>query len=133
MFLSIFLDFRPAHRRVSLCERRSSPPYRIGADRQVRPFGTVTGPVLGILNVDRRREGGASWPRRGAPSHTDGITEAKSPMGEFFGDERLRDLLALHAGAPVAGLCARVADAIEEFQGGVRHDDATLLGVRRSG
>jgi serine phosphatase RsbU (regulator of sigma subunit) len=100
----------------------------------VRPFGTVTGPVLGILNVDRYTEKEERLGRGEALLlYTDGITEAKSPMGEFFGDERLRDLLALHAGAPMAGLCARVADAIEEFQGGVRHDDATLLAVRRSG
>jgi len=134
IFLSIFLGYLDLRTGAFRYANAGHPlPYRIASDGRVRPFGSVTGPVLGILNVGRYTE---KEERLGHGEalllYTDGITEAKSPMGEFFGDERLQGLLAQHADAPIAALCARVADAIEEFQGGVRHDDATLLAVRRA-
>jgi len=135
IFLSIFLAYLDLRSGVVRYANAGHPlPYRIAADGGVRTFGTVTGPVLGILNVGRYTEKEERLGRGEALLlYTDGITEAKSPMGEFFGDERLRGLLAEHAGAPVAALCTRVAAVIEEFQGGIRHDDATLLAVRRPG
>ena len=134
MFLSIFLGYLELRSgRFRYANAGHPLPYRIAIDGEVEPFGSVTGPVLGILNVGRYAEDEAHLGRGEALLlYTDGITEAKSPRGEFFGDERLRGLLERHAEEPVAELCARVAEAIEEFQGGVRHDDATLLAVRRS-
>jgi phosphoserine phosphatase RsbU/P len=135
IFLSIFLGYLDLRSGAFRYANAGHPlPYRIAADGEVRRFGTVTGPVLGILNVGRYAEQEERLGRGEALLlYTDGITEAKSPLGEFFGDERLRGLLAEHGRAPVAALCTRVAAAIEEFQGGIRHDDATLLAVRRSG
>jgi sigma-B regulation protein RsbU (phosphoserine phosphatase) len=134
MFLSIFLGYLDLRSGAFRYANAGHPvPYRIAADGEVLPFGTVTGPVLGILDVGRYAEQEERLGRGEALLvYTDGITEAKSPLGEFYGDARLRDLLAQHADAPVAELCSSVAAAIDEFQGGIRHDDATLLAVRRS-
>jgi len=134
MFLTIFLgylDFRTGAFRYA---NAGHPlPYGIAADGTVRPFGSVTGPVLGILDVGRYAEKEERLgPGEALVLYTDGVTEAESPGGEFFGHERLRRLLAANARAPVSDLCARVAETLEEFQGAVRHDDATFLAVRRS-
>ncbi|GAB2866344.1 PP2C family protein-serine/threonine phosphatase [Nocardioides pacificus] len=61
--------------------------------------------------------------------YTDGITEARSPDGEFFGQERLVDLVVrnLAAGLPPAETMRRVVQALLEHQSGDLDDDATLL------
>jgi phosphoserine phosphatase RsbU/P len=66
--------------------------------------------------------------------YTDGVTEAFSPDGEMFGDQRLLEtLLGMNAGIE----CAEQAlDAIEnalvEFvQDAPRADDLTLLALKR--
>ena len=61
--------------------------------------------------------------------YTDGITEARSPEGEFFGDARLVDLLARHLAGdlPAAETMRRVVRALLDHQQGQLSDDATLL------
>ncbi len=61
--------------------------------------------------------------------YTDGVTEARSPDGEFFGPERLVDLLSrnLAGGLPVPETMRRVVRALLAHQQGQLTDDATLL------
>jgi hypothetical protein len=68
--------------------------------------------------------------------YTDGVVEARSPQGEFFGVERLTDLLARHEAAALspAETIRRVVRSLMEHQQGHLNDDATLLLVEyRSG
>jgi serine/threonine protein phosphatase PrpC len=67
--------------------------------------------------------------------YTDGVTEARSPAGDFFGQERLVDLLARHlaAGLPAPETVRRVVHALLDHQGGSLDDDATLLMVEWHG
>jgi serine phosphatase RsbU (regulator of sigma subunit) len=57
------------------------------------------------------------------------VTEARSPSGDFFGEERLADLLVrnLAAGLPTPETMRRMVRALLEHQAGQLHDDATLL------
>nr|WP_276612079.1 PP2C family protein-serine/threonine phosphatase [Kineococcus vitellinus] len=60
---------------------------------------------------------------------TDGIVEARSAAGEFFGTERLVDFLeraALTTFGP-AETVRRLVQAVLEHQGGLLQDDATVL------
>jgi serine/threonine protein phosphatase PrpC len=61
--------------------------------------------------------------------YTDGVVEARSPSGEFFGQERLVDLVTrnLAAGLPAPETMRRVTQALLEHQSGDLDDDATLL------
>jgi serine/threonine protein phosphatase PrpC len=61
--------------------------------------------------------------------YTDGVTEARSPTGAFFGDRALADLLARNfsAGLPAPETMRRVVRALLEHQHGRLTDDATLL------
>jgi Stage II sporulation protein E (SpoIIE) len=61
--------------------------------------------------------------------YTDGVTEARSPGGEFFGQERLVDMVLrnLAAGLATPETMRRVVHALLEHQAGHLDDDATLL------
>lgn len=61
--------------------------------------------------------------------YTDGVTEARSPEGEFFGVQRLTDLLArnLAGGLPAPETMRRVVRALLEHQQDELDDDATML------
>lgn len=73
--------------------------------------------------------------RRGdlALFYTDGITDAKSPGGELFGEERLDDTLcALPKPVTPASAVEAIARAVGEFEGGGQlSDDQTLLALGR--
>jgi hypothetical protein len=67
--------------------------------------------------------------------YTDGVIEARSPDGEFFGQDRLVDLIArnLAAGLPAPETMRRVVHALLDHQAGDLDDDATLLLVEWHG
>jgi Stage II sporulation protein E (SpoIIE) len=66
---------------------------------------------------------------------TDGITEARSPAGEPFGDERLTEMVAglVDDGLPAAEILRRSVRSVLDHQDGRSGDDATLLLVRWPG
>ena len=61
--------------------------------------------------------------------YTDGVTEARSPDGDFFGPERLIDLISrnLAGGLPTPETMRRVVRALLAHQQDRLSDDATLL------
>ena len=61
--------------------------------------------------------------------YTDGVTEARSPAGEFFGEQRLVDMIVRHmaAGLPAPETLRRVVRALLEHQQGRLTDDASLV------
>ncbi len=63
--------------------------------------------------------------------YTDGITDANSPTGEFFGRERLRDTVSTAGGVSAHDLCDLIFEHVDCFQAGaVQHDDMALLVVK---
>jgi serine phosphatase RsbU (regulator of sigma subunit) len=61
--------------------------------------------------------------------YSDGVTDARSPTGEFFGEQRLADLIVrnLAAGLPAPETMRRVVRALLDHQQGRLDDDASLL------
>ena len=63
-------------------------------------------------------------------AYSDGVVEAQSPDGEFFGEERLARVLASCDPAPSAAVAA-VLEAVDEFAGDTPpYDDITLVAAR---
>lgn len=65
--------------------------------------------------------------------YTDGTTEARSPSGDFFGEDMLRETLLRVCRAGVEHVPQGVLDAVEEFAGGDLHDDIAMVAVRFDG
>lgn len=67
--------------------------------------------------------------------HTDGVTDARSPTGEYFGQDRLIDSMsrALAADLPAAETMRRLVHTLLDHRDGQLDDDATLLMVRWHG
>jgi serine phosphatase RsbU (regulator of sigma subunit) len=64
-------------------------------------------------------------------AHTDGVTEARSVDGTFYGDVRYERLLGRLAGADASTIVRTVVDDVTAFRAGADpNDDVTLLVVR---
>jgi phosphoserine phosphatase RsbU/P len=60
--------------------------------------------------------------------YSDGLTEAESPTGQFFGNDRLRKILRARAREGCAALHAALLEAVEKHtEGAVPADDVTLV------
>lgn len=133
MFVTIFLGLYDVRTGLLRYANAGHPrPYRVCARGRVTAFGEVTGPILAIPDV---REYGEAEERLAVGDrlmlYTDGVTEARSPGGGFYGHRRLKGVLARHAGAGVKRFCERVARDVDAFQAGRRQDDATVLALQR--
>jgi serine phosphatase RsbU (regulator of sigma subunit) len=62
--------------------------------------------------------------------YTDGVTEAASPKGEEFGEERLIQTLHRHREMAAAPLLNTVIEAVERFSPGEQGDDITVVSLR---
>jgi phosphoserine phosphatase RsbU/P len=86
------------------------------------------GPVLGVFADATYHQGTVSVQTGDRlVFFTDGITEARRPDDEEFGEARLIDHAVRNRGCSAPALQARLADAVASFTGGVFQDDATLI------
>jgi serine phosphatase RsbU (regulator of sigma subunit) len=103
----------------------------------ITPHGTralrPTGPALGLGPDAAFRAAQARLERgHGLFAFTDGLVEARSPAGEVFGAERLRDALRAN-GTSATTLVRGVLEALHAFTGQAEpHDDVTLLAASRT-
>lgn len=63
--------------------------------------------------------------------YTDGVNEAESADGDFFGTQRLEEELSAHIGASGADVLTAVLERVADFaQDAVQSDDITVLAMR---
>ena len=61
---------------------------------------------------------------------SDGVPEATSPNGEFFGDERIEQVVRRVAEAAAQDLVRGIVGRVTKFEGGApRNDDIACVGV----
>lgn len=65
--------------------------------------------------------------------YTDGAIEARDEAGEFFGEQRLRDILLARSGFGSHGLCQHVLDELDAFTGSALDDDIALVVLEFAG
>jgi PAS domain S-box-containing protein len=105
-------------------------PLLVRPDGQVEEIGPP-GRALGVFDDAELGVGSLRFmPGETLVLYTDGVTEARSPDGDFFGDERLRRLLHSCSGLDAAGIAARIKNVVLDFQEGYPRDDLAVLVLR---
>ncbi|HEX9993542.1 MAG TPA: SpoIIE family protein phosphatase [Acidimicrobiales bacterium] len=104
---------------------RTSPTH--GPDRIGRP-----GTLLGVLASPSLHDTTVRLvPGDSVTFFTDGVTEARTGgRGRFYGEERLRDLLAAHREEDAATTAAAVVHDVLSAQDGVASDDVAVVVLR---
>ena len=64
--------------------------------------------------------------------YTDGVVEARSPAGFFFGEEQLMALLRSSVTLDASTIASRIEDAVLNFQEQAPRDDVAVLVLRVS-
>jgi phosphoserine phosphatase RsbU/P len=110
-----------------------NPPIWLeGAKRRIVPLAR-TGAALGIIENLPMEDRTIKF----APSdflllYTDGLTEAFSPNGEMYGDERLQMVLQTTQAGSARGMLDAVEESARRFMGPFPPaDDLTMMGVLR--
>ena len=93
------------------------------------------GTVIGPMPDARFRRGYANIPPGGIlVLCTDGILERRDPSGEFFGEERLKELVIASARLSASEILERIYETALTFGAGRGwDDDATVVIVKRTG
>lgn len=122
---------------VHSCLAGHEPPmiYRRGSDtvEQLEPGGLALGVFRDIEDrlSEKRIE---TEPGDLILCYSDGVTDCRSPKGELFGRDRLKDLVRTGAGGGASGLLEHLHSELEDFRAGAeRSDDVTLVIIEATG
>jgi sigma-B regulation protein RsbU (phosphoserine phosphatase) len=91
------------------------------------------GPALGIMHEASFTEGRAQLEKEDLfLVYSDGLTEAQNEQGEFFGEQRLLDLLPKVSGLPADQIGENLVREVDLFIGEARaHDDLSIALLKR--
>ncbi|MGB3635428.1 MAG: SpoIIE family protein phosphatase [Rubrobacteraceae bacterium] len=119
--------------KLTLARSGHPPPLLMRGDGCVKELGEP-GRAIGVFehleleNLTLRLE-----PEDTLVLYTDGITEARSADGTFFGEERLKKLVRDCAGLNAVAVAGRIKDAVLDHRGGGPGDDLAILVLRVCG
>ncbi|MEO1083989.1 MAG: SpoIIE family protein phosphatase, partial [Acidobacteriota bacterium] len=108
------------------------PPLvrRLDGSVEELPLGRHRLPVGSMPKSDYERQEVELEPGELVLAYSDGVTDARSPEGEFYGEERLLELVSSMPGTDPDALVAAVLSSVKEFtRGALLYDDVTLLAV----
>ena len=106
------------------------PPLLVSPEGTVEEVG-CSGRVLGVFPEAELKDTSLRlMPGEALVLYTDGVTEARSPDGDFFGEGRLRHLLSSCAGCDAVTFARRIKSVVLDFQEGYPRDDLAVLVLR---
>lgn len=136
MFVTAFYAIlEPLTGRLIYSNGGHPPGYLINPSRSKDPIQRLrpTGMALGVSEQ-------AQWKQKiekFSPGdflilYTDGITEAQNPRGQFFGEERLLDIVLGKKNSSAEQILEAVLDNVHRFVGSTpRQDDIAMIVIRR--
>jgi sigma-B regulation protein RsbU (phosphoserine phosphatase) len=110
------------------------PPCRVDPQGNISSPEKATTTIVGIDKELRSAEEELTLnPGDLLLLYTDGVTEAHSPEGQLYGDERFKQLLSNKcASEKVEKVCETIVHTVTDFQKDAQYDDITVLALRRS-
>lgn len=134
MFATVFLAvLDPVYGRLDYVNAGHEPALVIAPDGSIREL-RPTGPALGLLpDAEFGAVEGTLELGHSLFAFTDGLVEARSPAGEVYGSERLREVLRANGNGSASDLVGGVLEALRLFTRQAEpHDDLTLLAATRT-
>ena len=127
-YATVFYSTLDAAGRLQWANAGHCAPVLLHRDGRMQTIET-TGLPLGMLEeAEWLLESVQLEPGDKLVIYSDGLTEAESSDGQFFGVPRLRQLLREHAGVDCEALHKVVLDSVERYtEGSVLSDDITLV------
>jgi sigma-B regulation protein RsbU (phosphoserine phosphatase) len=133
MFATLFFGmFDPSNGQLAYINAGHNPPFIVSAEGEVKAKLKAHGPAVGMFpGVEYEIDYGQIDPGDILFAYTDGVTEARAPNLEFFGESRLLGLLSEPAHT-VTEMVSRVESALSAFiADAVQFDDITMIAIRR--
>jgi PAS domain S-box-containing protein len=116
--------------KVTVCRAGHAPPILLKADGSIHKIGHP-GYAIGVFdNASFVEEETRLAPGDALVFYTDGVLEARSPDGAFFGEERLVNLLRSSVDVGASIIANRVEAAALGFQEDDPRDDIAVLVLR---
>jgi phosphoserine phosphatase RsbU/P len=131
MYATLFMALLdPVTNLVQYINAGHNPPGIVAAGN-IRQWIRTTGPAIGIIpEAEYKQMSTKVEPGEILFLYTDGITEARSPSGEFFSKTRLVSLLSTPTDS-AAALVNRFNNAVKEHAAGIiPYDDITMVALR---
>ena len=132
MFATVFIGILdPVSGKLSYINGGNEPPLIVGKDGKVHATLTRTGPAIGAIAQAKFTVKETTLASDDLlVAFTDGIPDTQNIDGEFFGNERLRELLMSHS-SPTQLLNEIELDLGQFIGEAEQFDDITLLAIKR--
>ena len=129
VFITIFLAvYEITTGKIKYVNAGHQPPYVLNVKNEIKKFGVTTSTIVGMLDDAKYTECEAQLEiNECLVAYTDGIPDARSPEGHFFGEGKFIEILKSNVDLSVKEQCEKVMDEISKFQSEILADDATLL------
>ena len=115
---------------LTYCSAGHPPSLLIRASGEVESLDVQSG-VVGAFHEMRYRNGYVRLSEGDMLLlYTDGTTEARSPTGDFFGDEGLRDAIMMQAPRGFEGFLDRMLNVLDNFTERRLEDDVAMVLLR---
>jgi serine phosphatase RsbU (regulator of sigma subunit) len=118
--------------RITVSRGGHPPPFLLRTDGSIYKVGEP-GRAIGVFSdVNVTDQEASLAPGDALILYTDGVVEARSPDGLFFGEERLMALLRSSVALDASIIAGRIEDAVLNFQGQALRDDVAVMVLRIS-
>jgi serine phosphatase RsbU (regulator of sigma subunit) len=134
MFATVFMAvLEPEHGGIDYLNAGHEPALLVSRDGRVTEL-RPTGPALGMIPDVRFTAAQAKLePGQTLLAFTDGLVEGRSPTGEGFGGDRLREVVRAHSAESAAELMQGIVESLKAFARQAEpHDDLTMLVAQRN-
>ena len=131
MFVTVFYGvLDPTHNTLTYCNAGHNPPYIISSEneKEIQPL-TKTGMALGVVDdMDWEQKTVALNKGDVLVLYTDGISEAQNKKGDFYGENRMLDVLKANQNSTALQIQDSIMNDISKFMNEAPMlDDLTLM------
>lgn len=134
MFITMFLGIYDVNTgNMEFANAGHNPPLILSKNGTVTELAVTHDPVLGVVEDVVYDHGEVNIEaNQTLVLYTDGITEAQSPKGEFYGDDRFWNFLKRNKDKGLEDVVKNLKIELDTFQGGQQFDDITFLFMHRN-